>query len=201
MEFFPAGSVKLKIMHKQKDFLREHSQNILKQTATALAFMHAQGWVHRDVKPDNMMVNSAGECKVIDFALAQRIGAGGVARWFRKPKAQGTRSYMSPEQIRCERLDGRADIYSFGISAYEMVTGRPPFRAASSQELLQKHIAEKPLSQQVHNPDVTDEFAALVLRMLAKKKEQRPKDFHEVLIALRALKVFKNQAAQPTSQS
>ena len=76
---------------------------------------------------------------------------------------------MSPEQIRGEPLDGRADIYSFGAAAYELITGRPPFRGASTQDLLTKHITEKPVSPQIHNPDVTDEFAALVLQMLAKK--------------------------------
>jgi len=98
---------------------------------------------------------------------------------------------MSPEQIRGLALDGRADVYSFGASAYEVVTGRPPFRASSSQELLTKQVAEKPASPRIHNPDVTEEFADLVLRMLAKKKQDRPKDFHEVLMAMRGIRVFK----------
>jgi serine/threonine protein kinase len=157
--------------------------------------MNASGWVHRDVKPDNMLVNSAGEVRIIDFALSRRIQkASFFGRLFRrKEKAQGTRSYMSPEQIRGLNLDGRADIYSFGASAFEIVAGRPPFRAASSQELLAKHIAEKPVSPEVYNPDVTPEFGDLVIRMLAKKKEERPRDFHEVLMQLRTLKVFKTE--------
>jgi serine/threonine protein kinase len=157
--------------------------------------MNAQGWVHRDVKPDNILVNGAGEVRLIDFALAQRVQKPTLfSKLFgRKAKAQGTRSYMSPEQIRGQPLDGRADVYSFGATAYELVTGRPPFRASSSQELLHKHIIEKPLTPQLHNPEVSDEFAALVLHMLAKKKEDRPKDFHEVLIALRGIKVFKEK--------
>jgi serine/threonine protein kinase len=197
MEFFPAGNLKLRIMNaardpKAKTFLLEHTQDILKQTATALAFMNAKGWVHRDVKPDNVLVNSAGDVRLIDFALAQRPPTG-LARWFaRKAKPQGTRSYMSPEQIRGQVLDRRADVYCFGASVYEVLTGRPPFRAASSQELLTKHITEKPASPQQFNPDVTDEFAALVLRMLAKKKEERPKDFHEVLMAMKSMRVYKN---------
>jgi len=97
---------------------------------------------------------------------------------------------MSPEQIRGQPLDGRSDMYSFGAMCYELVTGRPPFRAASSQELLAKHLTEKPVSPKVYNPDVTDQFAELVLHMLAKKKEDRPRDFHEVLMKLRAIQVF-----------
>ena len=191
MEFFPAGNLKLRIQRKEKAFILEKGQDILKQAATGLAFMNAKGWVHRDVKPDNMLVNSAGEVKLIDFALAQRVPTG-FAKWFRvKNKPQGTRSYMSPEQIRGLALDGRADVYSFGATAYELVTGRPPFRGASNQDLLAKHITEKPASPVIHNPEVTKEFGDLILHMLAKKKEDRPKDFHEVLMKMRTLKVFK----------
>jgi serine/threonine protein kinase len=193
MEYFPAGNLKLRIMRKEVDFIREKAQDIFKQAATALAFMNAKGWVHRDVKPDNLLVNANAEVRLIDFALAERIPRG-LAKWFRRRrKAQGTRSYMSPEQIRGLALDQRADIYSFGASAYEVVTGRPPFRASTSQELLHKHIAEKPTTPRTYNPNVSEDFADLVLRMLAKKKQDRPKDFHEVLIAMRSIRIFKGE--------
>lgn len=194
MEFFPGGSLKMRLMRKQTEFIREHAHSCFKQAATALAFMNAQGWVHRDIKPDNLLVNSSGDLRVIDFALARRIEKPGFfSRWFRrKGKSQGTRSYMSPEQIRGEPLDGRADIYSFGASCFELVTGRPPFRGVSAQDLLTKQITEKPVSPRVYNPDVTEEFADLVLKMLAKKREERPRDFHEVLMKLKTIKVFKS---------
>ena len=198
MEFFPAGNLKLRIMHKKWDFIKEKAQNIFKQAATALAYMNASGWVHRDVKPDNIMVNSAGEVRLIDFALAQRISSGGILS--RKTQAAGTRSYMAPEQIRGLPLDARADIYGFGATMYEVVTGRPPFRASSPQDLLAKHFTEKPSSPQMHNPDVTEEFAELVLRMLAKKKEDRPKDFHEVLMKLRTIRVFKGEPPKKAAE-
>jgi serine/threonine protein kinase len=198
MEYFPAGSLKLRLLNKQHDFIREHAQEILKQAATGLAFMNAKGWVHRDVKLDNILVNSAGSVRLIDFALADKIRSG--FRLFRRRAKQvvGTRSYMSPEQIRGLRLDGRADVYSFGASVYELVTGRPPFRGMSAQELLQKHIIERPQTPRVYNPDLTEEFADLVLRMLAKKREERPHDFHQVLMQLRGLRVFKGE---PVSKS
>ncbi len=203
MEFFPGGSMKMRLMRKQTDFIREHAHSIFKQAATALAFMNAQGWVHRDVKPDNMLVNSAGELRIIDFALARRVEKrgffGGLFR--KKVKAQGTRSYMSPEQIRGEPIDGRADIYSFGASCYELTTGRPPFRGTSAQELLAKHITEKPTTPRIHNPDITQECADLILRMLNKKREDRPRDFHEVLMALKTIKIFKGVENKPTPGS
>jgi serine/threonine-protein kinase len=193
MEFFPSGAIRRRLNDKQFDFLREHSEKIFKQTATGLAYMNASGLVHRDVKPDNILVNSLGDVRIIDFAIAYRPPTG-FAKWFgRKGKAQGTRSYMSPEQIRGQILDGRADIYSFGATVYEVLTGRPPFRGTSSQDLLEKHIKEKPITPRQLNPDVTEDFAALVLKMLEKKKENRPKDFHEVMMAMRNLRIFKSQ--------
>jgi serine/threonine protein kinase len=193
MEFFPSGSLRARMLRKEMEFLREKGQDIVKQWATALAFMNAQGWVHRDVKPDNLLVNAAGDAKLIDFAIATRITKGGLfSRLFRrKGKTQGTRSYMAPEQIRGQPIDGRADIYSFGISVYEMVTGRPPFRGSSSQDLLAKHLIEKPVTPRQYNADVTEKFADLILRMLAKKREERPRDFHEVLMAMRTMRLYK----------
>jgi serine/threonine protein kinase len=197
MEFFPAGSVQARLQRKEFDFLKEHMHGILKQAATALAYMNASGWVHRDIKPANMLVNSAGELRIIDFALARRIDSTSIlARLKRsilgKGPIQGTRSYMSPEQIRNQPLDGRADIYSFGASVYEIVTGAPPFRAASNQMLLQKHIAEKPDPADLRNKDITPECSRLIDRMLAKKREDRPQNFHEVLKVINTMRVFKS---------
>ena len=198
MEFFPAGSLKVRIVNKQMDFIKEHGQFIFKQMATALAYMNGSGWLHRDIKPDNILANSAGEAKLIDFAISQKIRKRGfLAKLFgRKGKAQGTRSYMSPEQIKGEDLDARSDVYSFGATVYDIICLRPPFRGATSQDLLNKHLFEKPMSPQGHNPDVTDDFAKLVMDMLAKRKEERPHNFHEVLMRMKTLHVFKTQKVE-----
>jgi serine/threonine protein kinase len=197
MEFFPAGNLRLRMQMKQKDFLREHCQNIFKQIATGLAFMNTQGWVHRDIKPDNILVNAAGQVKLIDFAIAQKIPTGLAKFFWRKGRPQGTRSYMSPEQIRGLPLDGRADMYSFACTAYEVVAGRPPFTGASSQELLTKHIKDKPPDLVTVNADVTKEFSDLVSHMLAKKPEERPADFHAVMIKMQTMRVFKDVVKKP----
>jgi eukaryotic-like serine/threonine-protein kinase len=205
MEFFPAGSLRLRMMNasrnpKDREFLIEKGQDILKQIGTGLAFMNAQGWVHRDVKPENILVTGSGQTKLIDFAIAQSIG-GRWGGWFRsKPKPQGTRSYMSPEQIRSQPLDGRADIYSFAVTAYELVAGCKPFRANTPNELLNKHLYEKPVTPQVHNPEATKEFSDFILQMMAKKREDRPRDFHEVLITMRTLRMFKKTEAKPAAE-
>jgi serine/threonine-protein kinase len=201
MEFFPSGALRTRLQQKQADFIRENAEKIFKQTVTGLAYMNASGWVHRDVKPDNILVNSLGDVRIIDFAIAYRPPTGLAKVFRRKGKAQGTRSYMSPEQIRRQILDGRSDIYSFGATVYEVLTGRPPFRGNSSQELLEKHIKEKPVNPRQYNQDVTEDFAALVMRMLEKKREDRPRDFHEIMMAMRNYRVFKGQPVKRTEET
>lgn len=195
MEFFPAGSLRLRITNNDVDFIREKAADIFKQAATGLAYMNSKGWIHRDVKPDNILVSSAGEVKLIDFAISYQPPTG-FAKWFRRRgKPQGTRSYMSPEQIRDEVLDTRADIYSFGATMYHVLTGREVFRGLNPQDLLNKHLYEKPLSPQSYNPDISDDCADLILKMLAKDKKDRPRNFHEVLMQLRNMRIFKARAA------
>jgi serine/threonine protein kinase len=196
MEFFPSGSLRARLMSRDprdKEFVKANAKKIFKQLATGLAYMNASGYVHRDVKPDNVLVNGIGQTKLIDFAITKRIEKGFFAKLFHKrKKPQGTPSYMSPEQIRDERTDGRADIYSYGATVYELTTGRPPFRGSSMADLLRKHLVEKPYPPTAYNADVTDEFSALVLKLLAKKREERPEHFHQVLMDLRKIKVFKS---------
>jgi eukaryotic-like serine/threonine-protein kinase len=188
MEFFPSGSLRLRLQAKDFAFIKEHSRKIFRAVATGLAYMNATGYVHCDVKPDNILVNAIGETKIIDFAISKRIPTG-FAKWFyRKRKPQGTPSFMSPDQIVGDMPDPRADIYSYGCTLFELTTGRPPFRGISSNDLLSRHFREKPAPPSAYNPDVTDEFSSFVLKLLAKKKADRPENFHEVLISLKKVK-------------
>jgi serine/threonine-protein kinase len=193
MEYFPSGSLKTRLTQKQYDFVRQHAHSLFKQAATGFAYITTSGWVHRDIKPDNLLVNGKAELRIIDFAIAQRVESEGfLSKLFRrKPAIQGTRSYMSPEQIRGLPLDGRADIYSFGATLYELVAYRPPFRAATQQDLLSKHIIEKPVPPISHVPDLTQEMNDLILKCLQKKREDRFQSFHEILKALNPIRVYK----------
>lgn len=201
MEFFPGGNLKMRLTRKH-DIVREKTHSIILQAARGLASINDKGWVHRDVKPDNILLNSAGEVRVIDFALAQRIHRG--EKWFtffrKKSTTSGTRSYMSPEQILNRNLDERADVYSFGATIYEVVTGKPPFRGSSPNDLLTKHLRDVPLAPRVANPEVTDAMSDLIYRMLSKDKKDRPKDMHEFCALFRNILVFKGDKQESSSR-
>ena len=112
--------------------------------------------------------------KLIDLALATRVRRGLARLLALKSKVQGTRSYMSPEQIRGQVLDQRADVYSFGCTIHELIAGKPPFTGASSTELLNKHLKSTPPSLDALDRNVTMEFARLVRKTLAKDPAGRP---------------------------
>lgn len=204
MEFFPGANLKVRIMHvwstagaagrdverdkKKSAFILTSASSIIEQSAEALAYMHDKGWLHKDVKPDNILVNGAGEVRLIDFALAERLH-----KWFGRSPVQGTRSYMSPEQIRNERLDQRSDSYSFGCTIFEMLTGRPPFRADSPKSLLEKHLYEKARTPRSLNPILTEEVDDLIMRMLSKDRKSRLENMHEFLAKFRGIKVFSKE--------
>ena len=121
--------------------------------------------------------------------------SGFLAKLLRKrDKPEGTASYMSPEQIKCELLDARSDVYSFGCTMYEVVTFRPPFRGNSVSDLFRKHLTEKASPPSVYNPDISDEFGAIVVKMLAKNPADRYKNLLEAMMDLRKIKsVFKSR--------
>jgi eukaryotic-like serine/threonine-protein kinase len=163
---------------------------IIEQAAGALAYMHGKGWVHRDVKPENILFNKSGEVRVIDYALAKRV-SGGLSKFFGgKVAREGTRTYIAPEQIRCEPPSPSSDIYSFGITCYELACGRPPFRANSSQELLEKHLGEKPIPLVSHNKQVTPEFNDLILKMIQKRAADRFSSLDEFASRFRSIRVY-----------
>ena len=145
MEWFAFPNMKRRIQ-AGSDKIAHLLSKIIEQSAEALAHSNRIGWVHRDVKPDNFLVSDEGDVKLIDFALAQRIKRGLGKLLATKTKIQGTRSYMAPEQIRGRALDARADVYSFGCTVHELLSGRPPYTGASADELLTKHLKSTPPS-------------------------------------------------------
>lgn len=193
MEFFPASNLKLKILRGEVAALRPRLKRILAQACRALAHTHAKGWVHRDIKPDNLLVNSSGEVRLIDFAISVRSATGLARLLARRAKPAETRSYMSPEQIRGLPLDGRADIYSFGVMLYEVLTGRVPYTANSGQDLLRKHLAAD-VPAIPKELGVSADCEALIRRMMAKNPQDRPKNCEELERDLRSMPLFTNES-------
>ena len=171
-------------------------ERIVEQGAEGLYFMHTKGWIHRDIKPDNFLVGRDGETKLIDFTIAEKKRRG-IGKLFPSKKVQGTRSYMSPEQIRGQLLDERADVYSFGCSLFEIATGKPPYTGSTPNELLNKHLSAQVPSPLVNNDNLTPEFADLVKRMMAKKPDERPPSMYDFLNKFRATTVFKRPPRVP----
>lgn len=191
MEFFPFPNVKQYVRRGVEQAAFRVPQ-IIEQAAEGLAYFNEQGWIHRDVKPDNFLISPEGDIKLIDFALAMKVRTG-LAKLFggKTKKIQGTRSYMSPEQIRGQALDPRTDVYSFGCTAYEVVTGKPPFTGASSNDLLMKHLKSAAPALEAANSNVTPEFSELVRRSMSKQPNQRPQSVAKFLDEFRTLRVFK----------
>ncbi len=148
-------------------------QRILRDVADALSYAHARGVVHRDVKPDNILLDrDSGRAMVTDFGIARAAEAG--TRLTVTGIAVGTPTYMSPEQALGEReVDARSDLYALGVVAYQMVTGELPFRATSSAAMLMKHISERPRPVLELRPDVPPGMAAAIDRALRKEPEDR----------------------------
>jgi serine/threonine protein kinase len=164
----------------------------MEQSAEALYYFNSEGWVHRDVKPDNFLLSGEGVAKLIDFAISTKQKSGLSAMFsFGKKAVQGTRSYMSPEQIRNQNLDARADVYSFGCTIFELLAGKPPFTGTNADELLSKHLTGAIPTVQVHNDNVTPEFANLIRKMMAKRRDERPATMWEFLKEFRSMRVFK----------
>ncbi len=201
MDLFPAIHLKLPIARPSVYPMPVRQlHRIIEQAASALAHMHEKGWVHRDVKPENILVNKTGEVRVIDYALAMRPFSAFKKMLGGKAPRQGTPSYMSPEQIRCASPTPSADIYSFGITCYELTCGRPPFRGNSQSELLHKHLGERPIPLNVQKKEITPEFSDLIMRMIQKKPADRPADLREFLNQFARARIYKDDPPpQPIS--
>lgn len=188
MEHFLAPNMKQAI---RADFkaLYPHTTEIVRTAAEGLAFFHSQGWVHCDVKPDNFLVGEGGLTKLIDYSIARKPS--GMLSSLFGGKPQGTRSYMSPEQIRAGAIDQRADIYSFGCTLFELCTGRLPFTGVSADDLLTKHLKSPPPAPIACNELVTQEFSDLILQLMTKDRDKRPPSIDSFLNSFRSMRVFR----------
>jgi eukaryotic-like serine/threonine-protein kinase len=152
------------------------TRRILKEVADALAYAHERGVVHRDIKPDNILLcaDDDGRVMVTDFGIARAVSEGADSRLTATGMAIGTPAYMSPEQSMGERdIDGRSDLYALGVVGYQMLSGELPFNATSTPALLVKQISERPTPVDVHRPDAPPDLARAVMLLLEKDPSNR----------------------------
>jgi serine/threonine protein kinase len=167
--------------------------NLVRQAAEGLKAAADRGIVHRDIKPSNLVLGADSKLKVTDFGLAKQT--------LFDPNTDastiliGTADYLSPERASGQGSDLRSDIYSLGATAYELVTGRPPFRGATTIAVIMQHVRERVPEPRRFCPDLPYPLSALILRMLAKQPETRPQDYDALLKQLDRLPSLIDSAA------
>ncbi len=174
------GTLLEDLIYSDQNIGWQNTRRILREIAEALAYSHGEGFIHRDIKPENVFMLTDGRVKLMDFGIATKGGAGDQG------KVLGTPYYMSPEQICGQPVDGRTDLYSLGILAYELVTRDVPFDADSIDALFACHI-RKPLPDPRRAvPDLPDDLHEFIMRSTRKKPDDRFKDCAEAAAYLKA---------------
>lgn len=203
MEFVEGDSLKARIESKGAlpplDAVR-----IGIDVASALACAHESNIIHRDIKPDNVMIGEKGQVKVADFGLAKLLGGslGDDGHLTQDGLGLGTPHYMAPEQAtNAKGADHRADVYSLGVTIYHMLTGRPPFEGTSALDIVNKHGCETPVPPCEYNPDIPSSLCDVVSKMMAKKPEDRYQEPSEVLAGLEAVSKELEQAQEQTKSA
>jgi serine/threonine-protein kinase len=172
---------------------------LLSEITDALAYAHARGIVHRDIKPDNVML-SGRHALVMDFGVAKAVRASAGDKLTTVGIAVGTPQYMAPEQAMAEEnIDHRADLYALGIMGYEMLTGHAPFEATSAQAILSAHVLEKPKDVREWRANVPAALAEALLKCLAKDRADRWQSAEELLAQLELIATTPSGGVTPTT--
>jgi serine/threonine protein kinase len=161
----------LKILYARQDpLLTENVAQILIDAATGLSHVHESGYMHLDFKPENILVTRNGAVRLVDFDMAQPVPEKPV----KFSKNPGTPGYMAPEQLKREPIDARADIFAFGVSAYELVTNQKPFPGDSPGEILAAQLQPGgPIPPREHNPGLPPALNTVILKCLEREPDRR----------------------------
>ncbi|MEA2185866.1 MAG: eukaryotic-like serine/threonine-protein kinase [Solirubrobacteraceae bacterium] len=179
---YVAGRTLKQLVHEDGPLDPARAADLTVQILRAARFAHRRGVIHRDFKPQNVIVDDDGRAKVTDFGIARA----GPSDMTETGSIMGTAQYLSPEQAQGHAVNARSDLYSIGIVLYELLTGRVPFDAESAVTIALKQVSEQPVRPSERNPAVTPELEAVVLRALAKDPAARFADADEFIAALEA---------------
>ncbi len=185
LEFVPGETIQSHLKRLNDTNRRLSPNNAMEYMANicdAVDYAHQRGMIHRDIKPANLMLNTMGQVILMDFGIAKIVGS---QRHTATGAVVGTAMYMSPEQIKGEQPDRRTDIYSLGVTLFEMVGGRPPFEADSAMTLMMMHMNDPVPNARSLNPDVPDALVAVINKALAKNPDQRFQTAAQMAAALR----------------
>ena len=180
MEFVPGEDLK-KLIRKTSQLGAGRAVSIAKQVCDGLAEAHRLGTIHRDLKPQNIMVDEDGNARIMDFGIARSLRGKGITG---AGVMIGTPEYMSPEQVEGKEVDERSDIYSLGVILFEMVTGRVPFEGDTPFTIGVKHKSEQPRNPRELNAHIPEDLSRLILRCLEKDKTKRFQAAEELLADL-----------------
>jgi serine/threonine protein kinase/Tfp pilus assembly protein PilF len=183
MDFYDGETLKKKI--ERGPLPLDEAVGIAMQVARGLAKAHAVSMVHRDIKPANIMITQEGEAKIVDFGLAKLAGR---TKLTKDGSTTGTVQYMSPEQAQGGPVDGRTDIWSLGVTLYEMVSGHPPFRGDYENAVLYSITSENPRPLTALRTDVPVELERIVQKTMSKDPRERYQHVDDLLVDLRRLK-------------
>lgn len=182
MEYFPSHTLSGEVPNNKPMDVKKalkFSQDI----ATGMTVAHQAGVIHRDLKPANILVNNEGLLKIVDFGVAA-AAASGDTQLTKTGYVIGSPKYMAPEQILGKKVDQTADIYSIGIIMYEMVTGIPPYSRGDHMSVMYQHVQGKAKQCQEINPEIPDEFAAIIAKAMSVDKTRRYQSMEELHEAL-----------------
>ncbi|MGH3353581.1 MAG: Stk1 family PASTA domain-containing Ser/Thr kinase [Nocardioides sp.] len=174
-----AGRTLRDVLREGRKILPERALEISSDVLNALDYSHRNGIIHRDIKPGNVMLTPAGDVKVMDFGIARALNDA-QSTMTQTAAVVGTAQYLSPEQARGEQVDARSDVYSAGCLLYELLTGRPPFVGDSPVSVAYQHVREQAQPPSAHDPTLTREIDAIVMKSLAKRVEDRYQSAQEM---------------------
>ncbi|MFC5369309.1 Stk1 family PASTA domain-containing Ser/Thr kinase [Arcanobacterium bovis] len=177
------GSTVSKLLSNGQALPIDEAVQVVAGVLSALEYSHQEGIIHRDIKPGNIMMTQDGKVKVMDFGIARAI-ADSAATMTSTNSVVGTAQYLSPEQARGEVVDTRSDLYSTGCLLYELLTGKPPFQGDSAVAVAYQHVSEMPKPASQIAPDIPDAIDRVVMKSLAKKREDRYQNAAEMRLEL-----------------